>query len=118
MIAITSGVKDMQAVLNLVWDKLLPALKPSPLAVDDAAREKLLSRLAGLTLRPQEGSRSPSHVAKRTYVFPANERKLESIALEDDGDGHVLVARIDGAIGESRAGWAPGRRADLPSARP
>ena len=25
VIAITSGVKDMQAVLNLVWDKLLPA---------------------------------------------------------------------------------------------
>ena len=32
VIAITSGVKDMQAVLNLVWDKLLPAMKPSPLA--------------------------------------------------------------------------------------
>ena len=28
VIAITSGVKDMQAVLNLVWDKLLPAMKP------------------------------------------------------------------------------------------
>ena len=26
VIAITSGVKDMQAVLNLVWDKLLPAM--------------------------------------------------------------------------------------------
>ena len=30
VIAITAGVKDMQAVLNLVWDKLLPALKTSP----------------------------------------------------------------------------------------
>ena len=29
VIAITSGVKDMQAVLNLVWDKLLPAMKPA-----------------------------------------------------------------------------------------
>ena len=27
VIAITSGVKNMQAVLNLVWDKLLPALE-------------------------------------------------------------------------------------------
>ena len=27
VIAITSGVKDMQAVLNLVWDKLLPAMQ-------------------------------------------------------------------------------------------
>ena len=30
VIAITSGVKDMQGVLNLVWDKLLPAMKPDP----------------------------------------------------------------------------------------
>ena len=35
VIAITSGVKDMQAVLNLVWDKLLPAMNPAPLATDD-----------------------------------------------------------------------------------
>src|SRR6266478_4376585 len=34
VIAITSGVKDMQAVLNLVWEKLLPALKPSALDSD------------------------------------------------------------------------------------
>ena len=32
VVAITSGVKDMQAVLNLVWDKLLPAMSPSPLS--------------------------------------------------------------------------------------
>ena len=41
VIAITSGVKDMQAVLNLVWDKLLPAMKPSALPADDAAGKKL-----------------------------------------------------------------------------
>ncbi len=29
VIAITSGVKDMQAVLNLVWDQLLPAFRRS-----------------------------------------------------------------------------------------
>ena len=26
VVAITSGVRDMQAVMNLVWDKLLPAM--------------------------------------------------------------------------------------------
>ena len=41
VVAITSGVKDMQAVLNLVWDKLLPAMKPSPLAADDESHKKL-----------------------------------------------------------------------------
>ena len=98
MIAITSGVKDMQAVLNLIWDKLLPALKPSPLASDDAARQKLEHTLKNLSLRPQEGSASPAKVSGKKYVFAANDRKLEAITLEDDGsNGPVtLVARFDG----------------------
>ncbi len=44
VLVITSGVKDMQAVLNLVWDKLLPGMKPAPLAPDDEAANKLLRR--------------------------------------------------------------------------
>ena len=30
VVAITSGAKDMQSVLNLVWEHLLPAMKPRP----------------------------------------------------------------------------------------
>ena len=41
VIAITSGVRDMQAVLNLVWDKLLPAMKLSALPADEEAAKKL-----------------------------------------------------------------------------
>src|SRR4051812_35680611 len=48
VLAITSGVRDMQAVLNLVWDKLLPGMQPSPLPGDDAARAKLDHTLKGL----------------------------------------------------------------------
>ena len=33
VIAITSGVRDMQGILNLVWEKLLPAMQSSDLAV-------------------------------------------------------------------------------------
>ncbi len=112
VIAITSGVKDMQAVLNLVWDELLPALKSSPMAADDAAREKLRSRLAGLTLRPQEGSGSPSPMANKKYGFPANDRKIESIALESDGKGGTLVLKINGAEQRIACGsgtWKKGR---------
>ncbi len=114
VIAITSGVKDMQAVLNLVWDKLLPAMKPSPLPADDEARQKLEHTLKGLSLRPQEGSGSPAKVSGKKYVFPANQRKLEAITLESDGkDGAVtLVARFDGVeqrIACGRGAWQKGR---------
>src|SRR5262249_34012491 len=54
VIAITSGLRDMQAVLNLVWDKLLPAMKSSTAAPDDSVRQKLDKTLRGLTLRVPE----------------------------------------------------------------
>ena len=34
VLAITAGVGDMQAVLNLVWKHLLPALEREPLPED------------------------------------------------------------------------------------
>ena len=116
VIAITSGVKDMQAVLNLVWDKLLPAMSSAPLATDDESRKKLEATLAGLTLRPQEGSGSPAKAANKKYVFPANERKLEAITLQSDdkGDAVTLLARFAGVeqrIACGRGAWKKGRMA-------
>src|SRR4029079_19085331 len=55
VIAITSGVRDMQAVLNLVWEKLLPALQNDSLPADDNGSKKLRETLAGLTLHVPEG---------------------------------------------------------------
>src|SRR4051812_9372069 len=98
VVVITSGVRDMQAVLNLVWDKLLPALKSAPLDPDESSRARLVSKLKGLSLRPQEGSGSPAKVSGKSFVFPTNDRKLDSVRLEGDGkDGAVtVVARFDG----------------------
>jgi CubicO group peptidase (beta-lactamase class C family) len=116
VVVITSGVKDMQSVLNLVWDKLLPAMKRSSLAPDDKAREKLEQTLKGLSLRPQEGSGSPAKVSGKKYVFPANQRKLESITLESEGKGGdvTLITQFDGL--QQRAscchgGWQRGQLA-------
>ena len=82
VIAITSGVKVMQSVLNLVWDKLLPAMKPAPLATDDDSRKKLELTLSGLALRTVAGSGSPAKGSNRKYRYPSNARKLEAITLE------------------------------------
>ena len=45
VVAITSGVKDMQAVLNVIWDKLLPAMQPKKLKADTAASKHNLAQL-------------------------------------------------------------------------
>ena len=116
VIAITSGVKDMQGVLNLVWNKLLPAMSPTPLATDDESGKKLEATLAGLTLHPQEGSGSPAKAANKTYTFPANERKLEAITLQSDDKGEAvrLLAKIGGVEQKVECGhgaWKKGRMA-------
>ncbi len=116
VIAITSGLKDMQFVLNLVWDKLLPAMKSSPLAPDDEAGKKLRHTLEHLSLRPQEGAAPAAKVSGKKYVFSANDRKLESITLLGEGtDGDVtLVARSGGVeqrIACGRGAWRKGRAA-------
>lgn len=114
VIAITSGVRDMQAVLNLIWDKLLPALKSTPLPADDAARSQLERTLKALTLRLPEGTAVPAKVSAKKYVFPANPRKLESLALESKDGVVTLVARHDGVerrIVCGRGAWQKGRAA-------
>jgi CubicO group peptidase (beta-lactamase class C family) len=116
VIAITSGVKDMQSVLNLVWDKLLPAMQAEPLAADNDSRTKLEHKLKSLSLATVAGSATPLPVLGKKYVFPANDRKLESITTEGDGTSATvtLVAKIAGVerrITCRQGGWQKGRMA-------
>jgi CubicO group peptidase (beta-lactamase class C family) len=116
VIAITSGLKEMQPVLDLLWDKLLPAMKPAPLATDEDSRKKLEHTLVGLSLRPQAGTGSPEKISNKRYVFPANERKLETIAIDSGSkvDAVTLVAKFNGVEQRILCGhgtWQKGRLA-------
>jgi CubicO group peptidase (beta-lactamase class C family) len=116
VIAITAGVRDMQAVLNLIWDKLLPALKPSPLPVNENAAKSLAGALKGLTLRLPEGKATPAKVLDKKFAFPTNDRKFETLTLESGGkDGGVTLAlQVAGAERRIVCGngeWQKGRAA-------
>ena len=103
VVVITSGVRDMQRVMNLVWDMLLPAMKAAPVPDDSAGRQKLAARLAGLTLRPASGfATSPlaSSVSRKWYAFPENDRGLQAAALDFDGASPALLVRT--GAGETR----------------
>ncbi|MCE9560455.1 MAG: beta-lactamase family protein [Planctomycetes bacterium] len=84
VIAITSGVKDMQAVMNLIWDKLLPGMKPAALPANADAEKKLRTRLAGLvipTVAASPTARIPEVVSGKTFTFKGNPQKLDSVEL-------------------------------------
>ena len=98
MIAITSGLRNMQQVLDLAWEKLLPAMQSSLLPAAAETNEKLAKRLQTLAVRLPEASGQPIDPPAKSYVFPENEQKLETITLErDPADGHAtLSVRLDG----------------------
>ena len=100
VIAITSGLGNMQAVLDLVWGTLAPGLKDKPLPINKEANLTLGLTLMNLSLpKPiSKGAEGTTFVGK-TFEFPANGRKFESMKLEDGGSGQqmILVARINGA---------------------
>jgi CubicO group peptidase (beta-lactamase class C family) len=115
VIAITSGLGNMQAVLNLVWDKLLPGLKRGELPTDEVAAADLERTLKSLALKHPVEAGKPGNAVGRTYAFPANDRKLETIALGSDKDGAVtLVAHVDGKerrFACGRGAWVKGKGA-------
>ena len=97
VIAITSGVKDMQGVLNLVWDKLLPAFQAERLPADRERQKNLVEKLAGLQVRPADGRETSPLAAKisgRKFVFPANERKLEAVTITSDKTGSGVTVAL------------------------
>ncbi len=120
VLAITSGVKDMQAVLNLAWDKLLPGMQDAPLPADPAARDALARTLGGLTMKTPRGSAEPAasvNAFDRAFRFEPNDQKLESLSLERGGAGEgslTLVLRSDGRESRvpcGRGEWTKSRAA-------
>jgi CubicO group peptidase (beta-lactamase class C family) len=112
VLAITSGVRNMQAVLNQVWEHLLPAMQDSPLAANSQAQAALADRLAGLSLRVQEGTQSSPtapRVSGKRYDFDENEEGVRSLQLDFYQEGAELTlhdARGEHHIACGYQSWA------------
>ena len=53
VVAMTAGGADMQAELDAIWEKLLPAFQDQPLPADTAGQEKVKQAVAKLEVRPK-----------------------------------------------------------------
>jgi CubicO group peptidase (beta-lactamase class C family) len=103
VIAITSGIRNMQAVLDLIWEKLLPAMKTSPLPADKAAEGKLRQKMESLTVKSAEGKASSpmaAAVSGKRFIFPENNRGIESAVLDFASGTTILTIKT--RQGESR----------------
>jgi len=88
VIAITSGVSNMQSVLDLIWEHLLPAFGVASLAADGAAQNRLQQTMAGLTIPPQSGEASSplaAQVSGRRYQMEEDARGVSAFAFDFGG---------------------------------
>lgn len=110
VIAITSGTGNMQAVLNVIWDKFLPACGQKKLRPDRTSQGELRKRLANLRVPPIRGAKTSAlaaEVLNCRYVFPANDQKLGSVSVNstDNGQSITLVMEFDGKEVRLPAGY-------------
>ncbi|MCC6729840.1 MAG: serine hydrolase [Chthonomonadales bacterium] len=123
VLAITSGVADMQAVLNATWDHLLPAMRPGRVS-DPRGASALKARLASLSVAAPDGARTSAtaaDVSGATYRFDANEEKIEGVTLTfEDGRSRVTLrdARGDHAVEAPHGSWAKATATDAPGEPP
>jgi CubicO group peptidase (beta-lactamase class C family) len=97
VIAIMSETSDMQGILDLVWQHLLPAMKAQALPTNIAANKSLKQRMANLALLPPKGGEIRSNVVKvsgKLFQIEPNSMNVESIALAyREGDTYQFVLK-------------------------
>lgn len=98
VVAITSGVGNMQAVLNVLWEKLLPACAAQELPANEDACHNLRARLARLEVPAPRGnatSATSKRMLNQRFVFAPNDQKIESVTLESkDDEKNILKLKI------------------------
>jgi CubicO group peptidase (beta-lactamase class C family) len=93
VVAITSGVDDMQVVLNLIWEHLLPAMSDSMVQVNDEIQAKLINELSKLELPIPKNSNYSSNIkeiSENHYVFEENAFCFKDLIVSIDQDQCTL----------------------------
>jgi CubicO group peptidase (beta-lactamase class C family) len=84
VIAITSGSDNLQGILDIVWEHLLPAMEEASLPPDESKLEQMNSRLQQLAISYVEGDQSSpmaSEISGNTYILEQNERSIQGITF-------------------------------------
>ena len=109
VLAINSGVRDLQAVLDKVWEHLLPAMQPEASPTDPQAYSELSDKLAALSLPvPKEQYSSPraEQWCGKTYKLDSNDLKLESVAIKFGDERTMLIVRDERGEHPLQVGYA------------
>ncbi len=114
VIAITSGVSDMQAILNAVWTHLLPAMRDETFATA-ADEARLRSRIARLEVPCPDGRPSSPEaraLSGKVYRCDANDAGIETVSLAFSAGRGTLSIRDGKGLHQVEfgiGGWLRGK---------
>jgi len=98
VIAITAGSDDLQGILDVVWEYLLPAMKEGPLAPDEAGLELLHQKQQGLAISYVSGEQSSalaSDISGKIYQLEENTRSIKSISFNFESSPVEIAISTD-----------------------
>lgn len=105
VVAITSGIGNMQSVLNVIWDRLLPALQQHPLPAAENEAQQLRDQLQTLTVSLPGNNATAPEGTSESYTFPENTLKLKTFAVVSGApDSVTLRLNFDGKDQEAMFG--------------
>lgn len=93
VVAITSETGNMQAVLDAVWNHILPALRGTSLSAAKTQQPELANKLSHLTLLPspsQPGTTDASQISGKTYAIADNALHIKDVSLTFGKDGCIF----------------------------
>jgi CubicO group peptidase (beta-lactamase class C family) len=85
VIAITSGVNNMQDVLDTIWEHLLPAMKSEELPEDKESSELLTQVLHGLRLEPPRvlsSSTLETSISGIEFELEENDEQIKTLSID------------------------------------
>jgi CubicO group peptidase (beta-lactamase class C family) len=113
--AMTAAAKDMQAVMNTIWEFLVPAFQAAPLAEDRKTHERLLQKLSQLQHAPVQGlpgSQTAAKVSGKSYLVESNDLGIESLSLDFSENACTLRLKTkagDESIRAAYGDWCRGQ---------
>ena len=93
VLAITAGTDDMQAILNQVWENLLPGMGASSLPADLLAQKRLVVKLSSLNIPIPQGVRPMfdfEKISGKRFCIEGDEAWLEYLSFTFSETGCLL----------------------------
>ena len=108
VLAITSGSDDLQGILNVVWDNLLPAFEDASLPANPEGVEELntkLKQLAISTVQGEESSDIATEVSGKTCAMEANAASIQSITFNFEASPVEITITTDQGLQTFKADY-------------